>query len=126
MLSVSVPSHCELMRPAAEKLARELERIAWRQASIPVIRNVDVAPYGDAASMQDGLARQLYSPVRWVETVRYLVGQGVDTVIECGPGKVLTGLTRRIDKSISAKPIETPETLAAAVQIEELKRKDYK
>lgn len=116
MLNVSVPSHCALMRPAAEKLAEILGSIEIRSPGIRVVNNVDVLPYVDAAGIRDGLARQLYSPVRWVETVRYLVANGADRLIECGPGKVLTGLVRRIDKSIGVHWIESPDSLAAALQ----------
>lgn len=116
LLSVSVPSHCALMIPAAEELVTSLSAVPFREPSIPVINNVDVKIYGDASSICDGLARQLYSPVRWVETVKFFVANGVDTVIECGPGKVLTGLLKRIDKSVTAKFIDSGESLSAAIQ----------
>lgn len=116
MLSVSVPSHCALMRPAAEKLGKELQAADIRRPQVRVINNVDVLPYTDAASIRDGLVRQLYSPVRWVETVRYLVANGANRLIECGPGKVLSGLVRRIDKSATVQAIESPQTLAEVLQ----------
>lgn len=115
MLNVSVPSHCALMRPAADKLAETLRTIEMRQPQVRIVNNVDVKPYSDPASIRDGLARQLYSPVRWVETVQYMVANGVDRLIECGPGKILSGLVRRIDKSIAVKFIESPESLADAL-----------
>lgn len=115
MLNVSVPSHCSLMHPAACRLAEKLGGTKIVQPAVTVIGNADVLPYADAASIRDGLTRQLYSPVRWVETVRYLLARGADTVIECGPGKVLTGLTRRIDKSVAAKFIDSPESLAGTL-----------
>lgn len=115
MLNVSVPSHCALMRPAADKLAETLQAIEIRKPQVRIINNVDVKPYSDAASIRDGLSRQLYSPVRWVETVHYLALNGADRLIECGPGKVLSGLVRRIDKSLSVKFIESPESLADAL-----------
>ncbi|MCI0518311.1 MAG: ACP S-malonyltransferase [Woeseiaceae bacterium] len=115
MLNVSVPSHCALMRPATGKLAEALQAVDIRTPQLEVISNVDVRPYTDAASIRDGLARQLYSPVRWVETVRYLVAHGADRLIECGPGKVLSGLVRRIDKSVTLKFIESPESLVDAL-----------
>ncbi len=115
MLNVSVPSHCALMRPAADSLAETLQSVEIRKPQIRIINNVDVRPYSDAASIRDGLVRQLYNPVRWVETVQYLVANGADRLIECGPGKVLSGLVRRIDKSLSVKFIETPESLADAL-----------
>ncbi len=116
MLNVSVPSHCALMRPAAEKLADTLKSLQIGAPAVGVVSNVDVLPYADAAAIRDGLARQLYSPVRWAETVRYLAANGANRLIECGPGKVLTGLARRIDKAITVHCIETPESLAAALQ----------
>lgn len=100
VLPVSVPSHCELMRSAAEKLAAKLEEININGPTIPVISNVAVAPYTDARSIQKGLVEQLYSPVRWIETIQYFVAKGVSSVIECGPEKVLSGLNKRIDKSL--------------------------
>ncbi len=115
MLNVSVPSHCALMRPAADKLAETLQAIEIRKPQVRIVNNVDVKPYTDPASIRDGLARQLYSPVRWVETVQYLVANGADRLIECGPGKVLSGLARRIDKSIAVKFVESPESLADAL-----------
>lgn len=115
MLNVSVPSHCALMRPAAEKLAKTLQGVEIRKPQVRIVNNVDVKLYSDPASIRDGLARQLYSPVRWVETIQYLVTNGADRLIECGPGKVLSGLVRRIDKSITAKFIESPESLADAL-----------
>ena len=95
-LPVSVPSHCALMRPAAEKLAEYLKTVMIHSPKIPVIHNADVAAYSDSANIKDALVRQLYSPVRWVETVQYLYAQGVSNSAECGPGKVLAGLTKRI------------------------------
>ena len=95
-LTVSVPSHCSLMKPAAEKLAQRLAGLALQAPVIPVVNNVDVKPYASVGAIRDGLTRQLFSPVRWVETIQFFAAQGVDTVIECGPGKVLTGLNKRI------------------------------
>ena len=100
LLPVSVPSHCALMKPAAEKLAEALKNITIQTPSIPVIHNVSVTSVNAAADIKSLLAQQLYNPVRWVETVQYLASQGVDTLVESGPGKVLAGLTKRIDKSI--------------------------
>jgi [acyl-carrier-protein] S-malonyltransferase len=115
MLHVSVPSHSSLMRPAGEALAEPIHSTKIRARVCPVISSVDARPYRDAADIREQLKRQVSSPVRWVDTVQYLVAQGIDRVIECGPGKVLTGLTRRIDKSISARCIDTPDSLATAV-----------
>ena len=95
-LPVSVPSHCALMKPAAAELAKYLESVTMTSSQIPVIHNADVAAYDDAAKIKDALVRQLYSPVRWVETVQNVHQQGILATAECGPGKVLAGLTKRI------------------------------
>ncbi|OIO77508.1 MAG: [acyl-carrier-protein] S-malonyltransferase [Hydrogenophilaceae bacterium CG1_02_62_390] len=95
-LPVSVPSHCDLMRPAAEKLLVAMNAIEIKTPVIPVIHNADVAAHNDPAAIRDALARQLYSPVRWVETMQAFAAQGVTRIAECGPGKVLTGLNKRI------------------------------
>ena len=95
-LPVSVPSHCALMKPAAEKLAAALAGIAVSAPEFPVLHNADVAAYTDPAQIKDALVRQLYQPVRWVETVQKMAADGIDVVAECGPGKVLVGLNKRI------------------------------
>lgn len=99
-LPVSVPSHCALMRPAAERLRSALAEIAIVPPEVPVLHNADVASHGDVDAIRDVLARQLFSPVRWVETVRSIAGQGVELIVECGPGKVLAGLNKRIVDSV--------------------------
>ena len=95
-LPVSVPSHCALMRPAAEKLSAALAGIEIKTPAIPVLHNADVAAYTDPAAIRDALARQLYQPVRWVETVQFMGREGIQLIAECGPGKVLAGLNKRI------------------------------
>lgn len=95
-LPVSVPSHCALMKPAAQELAVYLKDVNIGPQQIPVIHNADVASYQNAEQVKDALVRQLYSPVRWVETIQSISAQGVTQAAECGPGKVLTGLTKRI------------------------------
>ena len=95
-LPVSVPSHCALMKPAAAQLAQYLESVTIASGQVPVIHNADVAAYDDAAKIKDALVRQLYNPVRWVETVQHVHQQGILATAECGPGKVLAGLTKRI------------------------------
>ena len=102
VLPVSVPSHCDLMASAAERLATELSGINIQAPSIPVIHNADVSSYTDAEKIKDALRRQLYSPVRWVETIQYMTQQGVAEIVECGPGKVLAGLNKRIDRRMPA------------------------
>jgi [acyl-carrier-protein] S-malonyltransferase len=115
-LPVSVPSHCALMKPAAEKLAAILADISISAPGVPVINNVDVATASDADAIRDALVRQLYSPVRWVETVQQMATDGVDKLVECGPGKVLVGLSKRIDKSMNAIALFDPATLDAALE----------
>ncbi|TGE84622.1 [acyl-carrier-protein] S-malonyltransferase [Pseudoalteromonas sp. KS88] len=99
-LSVSVPSHCELMKPAADKLAADLAALTFNTPKCDVINNVDVIAENAADAIKDALVRQLYSPVRWTETVQALVAQGITQSYEFGPGKVLTGLAKRIDKAM--------------------------
>lgn len=110
-LSVSVPSHCALMKPAAVKLAEMLETIEFSAPTIPVINNVDVLQPNAAQDIKDALVRQLYCPVRWTETVQLLASQGVSQMFEIGPGKVLTGLVKRIDKQITGQAINCPESV---------------
>ncbi|WP_100641108.1 ACP S-malonyltransferase [Alteromonas facilis] len=113
-LAVSVPSHCALMKPAAEKLAGLLDTLSITAPSIPVVNNVDVAIAQDPAQIKDALVRQLYCPVRWTESIEYLASQNVTTIYEVGPGKVLTGLIKRIDKSIDASALNEPEHFTQA------------
>jgi len=115
LLPVSVPSHCSLMKPAADELAKRLASIEFKSPAITVINNVDVASPTDADAICDALTRQLYQPVRWVEVIQAINSQGVETVIESGPGKVLAGLNKRIVKTMNALPVYDPETLAAAL-----------
>lgn len=110
-LPVSVPSHCALMKPAAEQLAAELDKIKLRMPTTPVIHNASVTAANDISELKQLLAQQLHSPVRWVETIQWFAQQGVDTVVESGPGKVLAGLNKRIDKSLNALPVFDPSTL---------------
>ena len=112
-LPVSVPSHCQLMQPAAEQLAVELGKLTFGTPQVPVVNNVDVQAPREADQIRDALVRQLYSPVRWTETIRYLVAQGVTEIYEIGPGKVLTGLNKRIDKSIAGDAVNTIDAVAA-------------
>ncbi|NVC61852.1 ACP S-malonyltransferase [Vibrio sp. 05-20-BW147] len=112
-LPVSVPSHCALMKPAAEKLAVALESIEFKAPQLPVINNVDVVAETDPAKIKDALVRQLYSPVRWTESVELMSAQGVEKLLEMGPGKVLTGLTKRIVKSLDAAAVNDVASLDA-------------
>jgi [acyl-carrier-protein] S-malonyltransferase len=114
-LPVSVPSHCALMKPAAEQLATRLARVAIQPPAIPVIHNVDVAAHMDAGAIRGILTAQLYSPVRWVETVHFLARQGVTKLVELGPGGVLVGLSRRIEKGLETYPVYDSAGLDAAL-----------
>ncbi|MCG8391495.1 MAG: ACP S-malonyltransferase [Pseudomonadales bacterium] len=114
-LPVSVPSHCALMKPAAEKLAETLNATRFHAAEMPVVNNVDVAMETAPEQIRDALVRQLHSPVRWVETVQALKEQGVTHVYECGPGKVLCGLNKRIDREMTAAALETGDAFDAAL-----------
>ncbi|AWL12025.1 [Acyl-carrier-protein] S-malonyltransferase [Saliniradius amylolyticus] len=115
-LPVSVPSHCALMEPAAQELADALKQVTFNSPDIPVVNNVDVAVESDGDRIRDALVRQLYSPVRWTESVQFMAGQGISTLAETGPGKVLTGLARRIDKSLAATAINTPDSLKSLLE----------
>ncbi|HKV96882.1 MAG TPA: ACP S-malonyltransferase [Gammaproteobacteria bacterium] len=115
LLPVSVPSHCALMRPAADKLAARLADLLLKPPQIPVIHNVDVAAHADVAAIRQALKEQLYSPVRWAETVQLLASRGITKLVEFGPGRVLSGLTKRINKSVEAYPVYDPQTLQAAL-----------
>jgi [acyl-carrier-protein] S-malonyltransferase len=110
-LAVSVPSHCALMQPAADKLAELLKSIEFKAPQIPVINNVDVASPIDPNVIKQALVEQLYSPVRWTETVVKLADLEVTNLLEVGPGKVLTGLTKRIDKRLNCQAANTVDTV---------------
>ena len=110
-LPVSVPSHCALMKPAAEKLAEYLKNVTINTPIIPVLHNADVASYNDSAKIKDALVRQLYSPVRWVETVQAIHAQGITKCAECGPGKVLAGLTKRIVAELPCSALTSNEAI---------------
>ncbi|MUH71942.1 ACP S-malonyltransferase [Psychrosphaera haliotis] len=114
-LPVSVPSHCALMKPAADKLAIDLQQLDFNTPVIPVINNVDVAAPTSADEIKQALVKQLYSPVRWTETIQQVHTNGVTDVYEFGPGKVLTGLGKRIVKEINYKVANDTATVAALV-----------
>lgn len=113
-LAVSVPSHCALMRGAADRLGERMAAIDWRQPSIRVIQNAEARSYATIEDIRGALQRQLYLPVRWTECVQALAAGGAARIAECGPGKVLAGLIKRIDKNIEARAIGTPAELDAA------------
>ncbi|BDM64603.1 malonyl CoA-acyl carrier protein transacylase [Shewanella sp. NFH-SH190041] len=115
-LPVSVPSHCALMKPAADKLALALESIHFNEPKIKVINNVDVVSPTAVADIKEALVRQLYCPVRWTETVEAMAAAGVETLLEVGPGKVLTGLSKRINRALTAKTVNDVASVAALAE----------
>ena len=114
-LPVSVPSHCALMRPAAKKLAEYLKSVTINTPQIPVIHNADVVSYNESEKIKDALVRQLYSPVRWVETVQAIHAQGFTNSAECGPGKVLAGLTKRIVAELPCSALVSNEAVSTFI-----------
>ncbi len=111
-LPVSAPFHSSLMKPAAERLREKLAATAIAAPAIPVVNNIDVAVETDADRIRDALYRQAFGPVRWVECVRAIQGRGIDTLVECGPGKVLAGMAKRIDAALHGAALYDPATLA--------------
>lgn len=116
-LAVSVPAHCRLMEPAARELAKHLAQTPFTRPCIPVLHNADVASYEDPADIMDALTRQLYSPVRWSETIREMAGEGAEAIFELGPGKVLTGLNKRIDRTLRGVCVQDPISLENALKL---------
>jgi [acyl-carrier-protein] S-malonyltransferase len=115
-LAVSVPSHCALMRGAADRLAERFESIAWQLPKYRIVQNAEAKSYDSVDDIRAALARQLYQPVRWTEAVHVLAASGVKRVAECGPGKVLTGLLKRIERALDGRAIGSPADLAQAIQ----------
>ncbi|WJV60890.1 ACP S-malonyltransferase [Pectobacteriaceae bacterium CE70] len=115
-LPVSVPSHCALMEPAARKLADALEIITFCSPHIPVVNNVDARIETSSEAIRSALVRQLHNPVRWTECVEFMASQGVETLLEVGPGKVLTGLTKRIVSTLTAVAVNDSASLSAALE----------
>lgn len=116
LLPMSVPSHCSLMRPAAEKLAARLASVPIAAPSIPVINNADVAAPQEPRAIADALVRQLHNPVRWIETVTAMADQGATHIVECGPGKVLQGMVKRIAPQVTAFTLSSSAAIAETVQ----------
>ena len=114
-LAVSVPSHTPLMREAAQRLAAAIDACSWSEPRIPVVQNVDARVHAQLDGIRDALVRQLYLPVRWTACVQALAAAGASRIGECGPGKVLTGLARRIDRSLDARPLGAPADFDAAM-----------
>lgn len=115
-LAVSVPSHTPLMRDAANRLAETMHALDWREPELPVVQNVDAEVHEGVLAVRDALVRQLYLPVRWTDCVRALSERGASRMAECGPGKVLGGLIKRIDKSIDCRALGTPGEFEAALE----------
>ena len=116
-LAVSVPSHCALMKPAADQLSVSLESITLKEASVSVLNNVDVKNEIEADAIRNALVRQLYSPVRWTETVEKMAQNGVEVLVEVGPGKVLNGLTKRIVDSLQAISVNDVKSLDSVEEV---------
>lgn len=117
MLPVSVPSHCRLMHPAAEQMAERLVAVHIQPPTLSVIHNAHVQSEGTPDGIRQALVRQIESPVRWVETVRKLIASGANRIVECGPGKVLAGLNKRIDKQVETLAVYDPATLHATLEV---------
>lgn len=112
-LNVSAPFHCALMKPAQDRLAVDLRQLTFKQSKVPVVTNVDASITNDAGEVCDALIRQVSSPVRWLQSMRLLIEQGTDTFVEVGPGKVLTGLMRQIDREVKCFNVEDAASLQA-------------
>lgn len=117
-LPVSAPFHSSLLKPAADKLAARLAELQFKAPAIPVINNVDVALESDPARIKDALVRQAYNPVRWVETIQKMAGMGIATVAECGPGKVLAGLTKRCADGVNGVALADAAAIEANLSLE--------
>ena len=115
-LNVSAPFHCALMKPAQDRLATDLELLGFEDVSIPVITNVDAAITRRGRELRDALIRQVSSPVRWLDSMKLLIDQGIDTFVEVGPGKVLVGLMRQISRDVNCSNVEDAATLQTTVQ----------
>jgi [acyl-carrier-protein] S-malonyltransferase len=114
MLPMSAPSHCSLMKPAADRLRERLAAVPLSRPQAPVVQNRDVEAFDDPERIRQALVEQLYNPVRWIETVRYLAGHGATRLVECGPGKVLAGLSKRIASDVEITAINDADALVAA------------
>jgi len=117
MLPVSAPFHCALMKPAAERLAERLAGIDIAKPKFPILNNVDVNVCDSAAQIRDALVRQAYSPVRWIETIQAIAARGVTHILECGPGKVLTGMNKRIAKDLQVGSLHDADSLNQSIAV---------
>ncbi len=116
-LPVSVPSHCDLMRPAAERLAAAMEEVDLRSPRYTVFQNVDAQAHADVETLRNRLIEQLYQPVRWTSCIEAMNAHGAEVFIECGPGKVLTGLNKRIARGSKGLAVNDPDSLSAALEL---------
>ena len=116
-LPVSVPSHCALMKPAAERLEQAMKEIDLKAPRYTVIQNVDAQAHADIETLRTRLVEQLYCPVRWTSCIESMIGLGAQVFIECGPGKVLTGLNKRIARNVKGLAVNDPDSLAAALEL---------
>jgi [acyl-carrier-protein] S-malonyltransferase len=116
MLPVSAPFHSSLLKPAADRLADYMKDVTFAHPTVPVVNNVDVAAESAPEAIRAALARQACNPVRWVEVIRHMAGAGITHIAECGPGKVLSGMTQRIDKGLASLAITDPDSLAQALE----------
>jgi len=117
LLPMSIPSHCQLMKPAAEKMRQQLNTITLQRPSVPVLHNVDVQSHDDTEVIKDIMTKQLFSPVRWVDTVHQLATYGVTHVVECGPGNILTGLDKRIERGLQHLSLSNSEAIKQAILV---------
>ena len=115
MLPMSIPSHCSLMKPAAERLQLQLQHVTLQAPNIPILHNTDVKSHSDPATIKEILAQQLIRPVHWVDTIRAFAAAEITHVIECGPGKVLAGLNKRIDQNLQQLPLTDSEAIKRAI-----------
>jgi [acyl-carrier-protein] S-malonyltransferase len=109
-LPVSVPSHSSLMKPAADELAKVLKTVTFNEPEVQIIHNYDAKSHDDPDAIREALAKQIYKPVRWVETIK-IIGEDADAIIECGPGRVLAGLTKRINKDVKSFALDNPTSM---------------
>jgi [acyl-carrier-protein] S-malonyltransferase len=115
MLPMSIPSHCSLMKPAADNMRQQLAHVTLQPPRIPILHNADVKTHADAVDIKEILIRQLTSPVRWVDTIKALAANGITHVVECGPGKVLAGLNKRIDPNLQQLSLADGEAIKQAI-----------
>ncbi|MEN9461287.1 MAG: S-malonyltransferase, partial [Pseudomonadota bacterium] len=116
LLPISVPVHCSLMRPAADNMALRLAEVSFQVPKVPILHNVGISAKTEASEIREALAAQIYHPVRWVETINAIAAQAVETVVECGAGKVLVGLNKRIVKSMNTYNLSDVAGLEAAIK----------